>query len=365
VLKILQKLPDECVDSIVTSPPYYGLRDYGVEGQLGLESTLEAYLLRMLAITAELKRVLKPTGTMWWNHGDAYSGSGKGAGDSNPDPKYTAKARSRNLPKTQGLQKCLMLQNYRLVQRIIDEQGWILRNVIIWHKPNCMPSSVKDRFTVDYEPVFFFTKSKKYWFETQYEPHTSGTHARGGHKFNLRVRDAEKRKSAQYRATKEEIRNYKDFKQSSQAAKMGGWDELPPITNPQGRGKRSVWKIPTKPYAEAHFATFPPALIETPIKAGCPEFVCKKCRQARKTICGCTSGFEPGVVLDPFIGAGTTALVAEKLGRRWIGIELNQEYIEIARRRLSESKSGKHLNSLQSAPPLIASVCRSKSAASL
>src|SRR5437867_12639552 len=114
----------------------------------------------MLSITGQLRRVLKPTGTLWWNHGDAYLGSGKGSGDSNPDPKYTNKARSRNLPKAAGLQKCLMLQNYRLAIRMIDEQGWILRNSIIWQKPNVMPSSVKDRFTVDYEPVFFFTKSK-------------------------------------------------------------------------------------------------------------------------------------------------------------------------------------------------------------
>jgi site-specific DNA-methyltransferase (adenine-specific) len=369
VLRVLKRIPDECVDCIVTSPPYYGLRDYGVGGQMGLELSFQEYLERMLAVTAELKRVLKPTGTMWWNHGDAYLGSSKGAGDKNPDPKYTNKARSRNLPKAMGLQKCLMLQNYRLAQRMIDEQDWILRNTIIWHKPNVMPSSVKDRFTVDYEPVFFFTKSKKYWFEMQHEPLLPTT-----------LKD---------RRTTE---GYKNIRGRS-------WDTDPnSIHNPmgsmkvniQGRNKRSVWKIPIKPYKEAHFATFPAALIETPIKAGCPEFICKKCGKAREKIykgtsnkafnirvrdvkngrikhidrrasgaeikfyrenygegkqffgytdCGCKAGWEPGIVLDPFMGSGTTALVAQRLDRRWIGIELNPEYIKIADGRLTQTQN--------------------------
>ena len=372
VLRVLKRLPDECVDCIVTSPPYYGLRDYGVEGQTGLEKTLAEYIDKMLAITAELKRVLKTTGTLWWNHGDAYlgSGSGKGSGDSNPD---TNKARSRNLPKAAGLQKCLMLQNYRLAIRMMDEQGWILRNTIIWHKPNVMPSSVKDRFTVDYEPVFFFTKSKKYWFEQQFEPHTSGTHARGGIKKGETT----------------------DFKETSQATKIGGWNELPPTTNPLGRSKRSVWRIPTRSYKEAHFATFPPALIETPIKAGCPEMICKKCGNARKKIfkgasnlafnirvrdvkegrikhqdrratksevdkylenygegkqfigytdCGCKAGWISGIVLDPFMGSGTTALVARQLDRNYVGIELNPEYIKLAEKRLRQITEEKTFN---------------------
>jgi DNA modification methylase len=234
-----------------------------------------------------------------------------------------------------------------------------------------MPSSVKDRFTVDYDPVFFFTKSKRYWFEQQFESNTTGTHARGGIK---------KGETA-------------DFKESSQATKIGGWNELPPTTNPLGRSKRSVWKIPTRSYKEAHFATFPPALIETPVKAGCPEMICKKCGTARKKIyegrsnqafnirvrdvqkgrikaqewraseeeqakyqekyyakeerkefkgytdCGCSAGWTSGIVLDPFMGSGTTAVVAETLGRRWIGIELNPKYITIARRRLTQTQN--------------------------
>jgi DNA modification methylase len=369
-LKVLKRLPDECADCIVTSPPYYGLRDYGVDGQIGLEKTLDEYLGKMLAITAELKRVLKTTGTMWWNHGDCYSTGSLGSGGGGKDGVYARRLKRGNVerPKFNMQEKSLVLQAHRLAIRMIDEQGWILRNTIIWHKPNVMPSSVKDRFTVDYEPVFFFTKSKRYWFEQQFEPHTTGTHARGGIK---------KGKTA-------------DFKESSQATKIGGWNELPPTTNPLGRSKRSVWKIPTRSYKEAHFATFPPDLIETPITAGCPEFICKKCEKPREKIyegasnqafnirvrdvkggrikhtdrratreeiheyrenygqgkrfigytdCRCKAGWEPGIVLDPFMGSGTTALVAQRLDRRWIGIELNPEYIKIAERRLTQSQN--------------------------
>jgi len=365
VLEVLNTLPNDCVDCIVTSPPYYGLRDYGVDGQLGLEPRFEKYLERMLAITGELKRVLKPTGTMWWNHGDSYSNKSVGSGG---EGKKRAGFEPRKNMYGDIPEKSLSLQAHRLAIRMIDEQSWILRNTIVWHKPNCMPSSVKDRFTVDYEPVFFFTKSQRYWFEQQFEPHTAGTHARGGIKKGETT----------------------DFKETSQATKIGGWNELPPTTNPLGRSKRSVWKIPTRSYKEAHFATFPPALIETPIKAGCPEMICKKCGKAREKVykgastqafnirvrdvskgrikhvdrkaseeetesyaenygkgkqfigytdCRCNVGWESGIVLDPFMGAGTTALVAQRLDRRWIGIELNPEYIRIAERRLTQTQS--------------------------
>ncbi len=180
VLEVLKSFPDEFIDCIITSPPYYGLRDYGVDGQIGLEKSLNEYLDRMLLITAELKRVLKKTGTMWWNHGDSYGG-GQFHFDfkmkDNPEQKKyysedSIKERQFKGPKKNYMEKSLMLQAHRLAIRMVDEQGWILRNQIIWHKPNVMPSSVKDRFTVDFEPIFFFSKSKKYWFEPQYEPHT-------------------------------------------------------------------------------------------------------------------------------------------------------------------------------------------------
>lgn len=350
-------MPDEFVDCIVTSPPYYGLRDYGVKGQVGLEKTLDEYIEKMLSVTAEMKRVLKETGTMFWNHGDSYGGSGKGNGDMNPDPKYTTEARSRELAKAGGSGKCLMLQNFRLVQRMIDEQRWILRNVIIWHKPNALPSPVKDRFTVDFEPIFFFAKSKKYWFEPQHEP--SGEDKRMAGIRRARELGYNGKGSYQdwFNLTKKQNRHdHSDNGNVFIQTTRGQSNKKTQILNHVGRNKRSVWKIPTKPFSEAHFATFPPDLIETPIKAGCPEWICKKCGRAKERIwktdyeeagngnnnigytdCGCNAGWKKGVVLDPFMGAGTTALVARNLGRNYIGLELNAEYIKIAERRLSQS----------------------------
>lgn len=175
-------------------------------------------------------------------------------------------------------------------------RGWILRNTIIWHKPNCMPSSVKDRFTVDFEYIFFFSKNKKYWFETQYEASKTNSSA----SFNLRVRDVKRGyagKSSQYKASEKEVEQYQ-----GQNIKYG-----------KQRNKRAVWRICPKPFKEAHFAVYPEELCETPIKAGCPK---------------------EGIVLDPFFGAGTTGLVALKQGKKFIGIELNPEYIKIAEARI-------------------------------
>src|SRR5262245_23770217 len=270
VLKVLKTLPNDCVDCVVTSPPYYGLRDYGVDEQLGLEKTLAEYLDKMLAITAELKRVLKETGTMWWNHGDSY-GTGSGSGirngkqATNRGTQTNEKWQKEGKAKIAGYQKSLLLQAHRLAIRMIDEQKWILRNTIIWHKPNCMPSSVRDRFTVDYEPIFFFTKSKRYWFEMQREGQTKSR------LFNIRVRDVQtgRIKHIDRKASREEIEKYSEPKYGREII---------------GRNKRSVWKISTKPYKEAHFATFPPTLIETPIKAGCPEMICKECGTARRKL---------------------------------------------------------------------------------
>jgi len=309
-LEVLKSWPDEFVDCIVTSPPYFGLRDYGVEGQIGLEKTFDEYLKKMLLITNELKRVLKKTGTLWWNHGDSY-GTGSGAGvregkqATNRGTQTNEGWQKEGKASVPGYEKSLLFQNYRLIIRMIDEQKWILRNTIIWHKPNCMPSSVKDRFTVDFEPVFFFTKSKKYYFETQYEPYQGPINRWGGNYFNLRVPNAKKAKSSQYIASEKEQQQYAIAARSRNMRP----DE-------RGRNMRSIWKIPTKPYASAHFATFPPALIEVPIKAGCPK---------------------NGIVLDPFMGSGTTAEVACYLGRNYIGIELNPEYIKLAEKRLKQN----------------------------
>jgi DNA modification methylase len=314
---------------VVTSPPYYGLRDYGIEGQLGLEESFYEYIEKMLLVTAELKRVLKETGTVWWNHGDSYASKPAGnstaweqkqSGDGlytrlwerntnrrttrapfagqfgkekNPGKQRLDSEGKRVTGRCRGLEfpeKSLLLQAHRLAVRMIDEQGWILRNQIIWWKPNAMPSSVRDRFTVDFEKLFFFVKSRKYWFETQRErAKTPGSvHvARRGDKGSV-VKDTVNR-------------TY--FDRTYITGEM--------------RTKRCVWQIPSRPFRDAHFAVFPEILVETPIKAGCPP---------------------GGIVLDPFMGSGTTAVVAERLGRNYLGIELNPEYAGMAERRIARER---------------------------
>ena len=160
-LKVLKTWPDDLVDTIITSPPYWGLRDYGVKGQIGLEPTLDEFIEKNLAITKELQRVLKPTGVMYWNHGDCYGGNNSRASQGGRAGFGTP----REGTFKRAAAKCLAMQNYRLIFKMIDHQGWILRNTIIWHEPNHMPSSVKDRFANSYEPVFMLVKKKKYWFD--------------------------------------------------------------------------------------------------------------------------------------------------------------------------------------------------------
>lgn len=293
-LSTLKTFQDESVDCVVTSPPYWALRDYGVEGQLGLEPTFQEYITKLCNIFDEVKRVLKKSGTCWVNMGDTYSGNKEGKTD-NKVSSYL-KDNSKGIKKRATIkEKCLCQVPSRFAIEMTN-RGWILRNEIIWHKPNCMPSSAKDRFTVDFEKVFFFTKNKKYWFETQYEP-ISEAYAN------------DKRADGILRQ-----RMYPNSKYVK--AGMVQLEEVHSHTrNLNGRNKRCVWKINTKPFKEAHFAVYPEKLIEPMIKAGCPE---------------------NGVVLDPFFGAGTTAVVAQKLNRKWLGIELNPEYIKIAEKRLMQ-----------------------------
>ncbi|MFQ6054744.1 MAG: DNA methyltransferase [Methanosarcinales archaeon] len=686
-LSVLKQMPSESVDCIVTSPPYWGLRDYGEEtnivwdgdenckhqfeivnpkeilkkyqgdwdrpsrkeynkvgseficpvcekkfkgkmgqvfcstkclntlsneertkaiqktqfcqkcnawyGQLGLEPTLDLYIKHMLQITDELKRVLKPSGVMFWNHGDSYTASGKGMNPTNkpsgkqvyvmPNKEKTCEfcgkifvgnpqqrfcsaqcAGVDNTPRRKKgiLQpKCLALQNYRLILRMIDEQNWILRNTIIWHKPNHMPSSVKDRFSNAYEPIFMLVKNNKplYYYNTKtglmadkkpnelkegIDWHWIECPACSNPDyFNVRVRDAEKDRFMEKLSSAEIARKYgynpegtcpvcgrkwkrhaspnskhvaeglrrefipcikkeipeeqaesfgspraryhrlkgkenckrcggmgkvkkshwksvsywfdlnavrvphkeperqgkkmltgekaqfgntNDFKETSMQAKKGGWKEwiiskggiadYNPAgknpgnvwkyndysensarrrdiglytrlgENPQSKNPSDFWTIPTCPFPEAHFAVFPPKLCETPIKAGCPQWICKKCGKARVrmiqnkyiltggkgqkekydtdnksggldsgacrpqsmkygrankqvqtigwTDCGCNAGWKPGIVLDPFVGSGTTCVVAKKLGRNFIGIDIKPEYCEMAKKRL-------------------------------
>ena len=364
-LEVLRTFEGESVDCAITSPPYYGLRSYGTEGQvwggkkdcehefgnekskpinlqagnpefkrewreqatdrkatsgsfclhcnawkgeLGLEPTFGLYLEHLWMIFDEIKRVLKKTGTCFVNLGDSYGGSGNASGHTEETKNLSYKTSNMGATKghKQGLMPKSLLQIPSRFSIGMTDRGWILRNSIIWYKRNCMPSSAKDRFTVDYEMMFFFTKSTKYYFEQQFEPYKleSVKRERRGHNGGKWGVDnplpdgvhtptmCKKREFVGYNGVEEEYENR------------------------EGRNKRCVWDITPKGYREAHFAVFPPELVETPIKAGCPE---------------------NGIVLDPFFGSGTTGEVALKLGRRFIGVELNEKYIKLAEKRLEKA----------------------------
>ena len=523
-LEILPKLPSESVNCVVTSPPYWSLRDYGIEpviwdgdknckhdfneydskllhenrqnldggtlgnpeyrknlhgfgkakagfcskcgawrGNLGLEPTFELYVKHLCDIFDEIKRVLRKDGVCFVNIGDSYGGSGNASGHREHTKNLGYKtlemgASQGNQRITRGYKKSLLDIPYRFSIEMIN-RGWIKRNTIIWKKPNCMPASANDRFTVDFEYLFFFTKNNKAIFWTNEKtlecvdkqplgikgiegkdwewikcPRCQGT----GGETKINKKDAEKMGSPRaryHRITKQEIckrckglgkvkvslwtghdywfeqqfdpiltdsikrelrgnrlNKYSKDKHlpkgvhpntMSQVREYRGYDHLEEeISNRAGRNKRCVWIIPTQPFPEAHFAVYPEGLIEIPIKAGCPEFICKKCGKARVKIleltegykkllgkswhphkhdaergmsetpnkkasctkeynfmgytdCGCNAGWESGIVCDPFMGAGTTALVALKQRKRFIGIEIKQEYINMANKRIA------------------------------
>ena len=369
-VELMREMPVDSIDTIITSPPYYGLRDYGVDGQIGLEGTLEEYHDRLLEVTAECMRVLKPTGVMFWNHGDSYGGSWQNYGardggqrekstDSferhgNPTDTYPASA---NMPA-----KCMMMQNERLIIKMIDDQGWILRNRIIWNKPNGMPSSVRDRFSNKYEPVYMLTKNRCYWFDLD------------------AVRVPHIKTPAEYETGAKGMRNRtnKNLAGGSHTPISGGmYTQFVNPQNPSGKNPGDVWTIPTQPHKEAHFAIFPTALIESMIKAACPAEICPVCGMARERItekesvrprvingvencndrysdgtpeigtrcgdtihrtvgwtsCSCGAGWIAGTVLDPFCGSGTVLEVCRLLNRNTIGLELNPDYEEFIRKR--------------------------------
>lgn len=344
----LRAMPSESIDCVVTSPPYWGLRDYGVEGQIGLEPTLGEHLDVLSDVFAEVRRVLKQQGTLWLNYGDCYATSpnGRAAADVEGDDRtFRDKPFSTVGPiqsRSNGGEgqhhdrrggylkpKDLCMIPNRLAIRL-QEDGWWVRSEIIWHKPNPMPESVYDRPTGAHEKVFLLTKGEAYFYnhEAIREPVTGGAHARkpGPNSRQNVDRVPRSRKSAASKMADEANPHIK-YKPSF-AASTGDLVET--------RNARNVWSIAPKPFRDAHFATFPPELARRCILAGTPETVCAACGavEACGGICE-LFGRRPGVVLDPFGGAGTVGLVADELGLDAILIELNPEYAEIARRRLA------------------------------
>ncbi len=365
-LEVIKDWPSESIDCCVTSPPYWGLRDYGVEGQLGLEKTPEEYVTKMVEIFQEVKRVLKDEGTLWLNLGDSYNGSG---GDHKPGGKnegFSPIAGGRG-NRYSGLKPKDLCGIPWRVAFALRQDGWYLRQDIIWHKPNPMPESVTDRCTKAHEYIFLLTKRPRYYYDAEV--------------IKEDAKDAESYSGRKFRGPK--------------AILEAGARPHSPQTIDRGNeadgktyakvNKRSVWTVTTKPYSEAHFATFPPDLILPCILAGCPEWVCKKCGKARTRVvkkgggstgkswhdhsddlgvgmsqtgkaelekqggeyyskttgwtdCGCGEKFEGGIVLDPFMGAFTTALVAYQNRRNYVGCELSPEYIKLGERRLKDEK---------------------------
>ena len=270
----LRSLPDQSVHCVVTSPPYFGLRDYGGQQlQIGREATPDEFVAAMVDVFREVRRVLRDDGTFWLNLGDSYARTG---GTDKQPPGFRAKDR-------------LMIPARTAIALHAD--GWYLRDEIIWHKPRTTPAPVKDRTVAAHEMVYLFSKSPRYHFDY------------------LAIEEPSKYPGQVKKAGKA----FRDMEavDPDAARKRPGADREIEVRDT--RRKRSVWSVSPSPYKDAHFATYPPDLIEPMILAGCPK---------------------GGIVLDPFFGAGTTGLVAQRLGRNWIGCELNPEYVEIARRRL-------------------------------
>jgi DNA modification methylase len=328
--EVLRTLPDESVHCCVTSPPYWGLRDYGVDGQIGLETTFEDFIAQMVDVFREVRRVLRSDGTCWVNLGDSYNTgttSGRKPTTAGKHGYWENPAIAQRINANQmGLKPKDLVGIPWRVAFALQADGWFLRSDIIWHKPNPMPESVTDRPTKAHEYIFLLTKSGRYAYDAEaiVEPVSPNTHARlsqdvmnqigsaranGGAKTNGNMKAVGRNSRAnvdrvprprKLAAAGSGIKNNESF---NEACSM-------PVTH---RNKRTVWTVATEAFREAHFATFPPELIEPCIKAGCPA---------------------GGVVLDPFGGAGTTGLVADRLCRDAILIELNPEYAAIAERRI-------------------------------
>lgn len=474
VLEKLKEIPDESIDCIITSPPYWGLRDYGVEGQLGLEPSFKDFLKVMKKVMDECKRVLKKTGSCWINLGDTYAGSGKGSGGVGAKESFTFDSKPKIHEEIQSKSRIGIPERFYI--ECIDN-GWIARNFIPWIKGNAMPSSVNDNLTNKWESVFFFVKNNKpvFWYNELtfesipeqpktnkggidwiYKPCTtcakegldkdhkkcngngifrySNWHARD-YFFNLnKIREETitpiKSKVKKVVGTQAKLDNTETEEKEHKQDKVLGADGKPKsnysgfnerynnkaqerknagsnetlkkdhsgcydskgncLNNPNGKNPGNVFFINTQPYKESHFATFPPKLPEKILKCACPDEVCNECGIPRYPVtqptdeyqkikdlpflkkekgydglklgggmragvgvprvtaeyvvtgyskCNCDKGFSPGIVLDIFLGAGTVGLAAEKLGLQWMGIELNQKYIDITRKRLDVYKN--------------------------
>ena len=326
-------LADKCVNTVVTSPPYYGLRDYGVNGQLGLEPTPDEYIANLLTVFRECKRILRDDGTLWVNIGDSFytqpAGNKKPSGFQQKSSGGLSGALAQygtltHLPKLDGIKQKDLIGIPWMLAFALRADGWYLRSDIIWAKRNCMPESVKDRPTKSHEYIFLLSKSQSYYYDYQaiLEPATGfdgrkDTMFKGAVKSYNGVMPGGKPQS--FAQNGHERWQYKNLQPDGQQPntmhlnRLEGEEYLSPVRN-----KRDVWFVSTKPYNGAHYATFPPELITPCILAGAPE---------------------GGIVFDPFVGSGTTVATAIQLGRRGIGLDLSLKYLqENARQRIDKVK---------------------------
>jgi DNA modification methylase len=312
----LRELPDGSVQTCVTSPPYWGLRDYGVQGQIGLEPTLDGFLSAMVDVFAEVKRALRDDGTCWVNLGDTYlAQQGNGF---NGQKRFDAANLNVKVPRPHGVKPKDLCGIPWRVAFALQADGWYLRSDIIWSKPNPMPESVTDRPTKAHEYIFLLSKSARYYYDAMAirEPYAASTLTQFEQPYQGQ---ATKDYAAAGVQNPSAIKKRITDKQRGHGRRHAGfndrWDAMPKDAQQiTGANKRTVWNVATQPYPEAHFATFPEALIEPCILAGS----------------------RPGdTVLDPFNGSGTTGAVAIRHQRNYIGIELNAEYIALARKRIS------------------------------
>ncbi len=296
-LEVIKSLLSESIHCCVTSPPYWGLRDYGVDGKLGLEQTPEEYVSKLVEVFREVKRVLKEDGTLWINLGDSYASGGKGGGGSFTTERSAWNGKDkvkgwRSAPA--GLKNKDLVGIPWMVAFALRADGWYLRSDIIWEKPNAMPSSVRDRPTRSHEYIFLLSKSSRYFYDAD------------------SIREQQKTKDPKQLTFKRF--NVKHSHPIPRQDKVMHRDDRKDTTeNVKGRNKRTVWTIPTKPFKGAHFAVFPPDLVRPCVLAGCPK---------------------GGVVLDPFGGNGTVAMVASELGRNSIYIDIKPQYTDMAKERV-------------------------------
>lgn len=323
-LEGLKKLPDNSVHCCVTSPPYYALRDYGTDGQIGLEATPEEYIASLVSVFSEVRRVLRPDGTLWVNIGDSYAGSGKGRMGNGTHHKGRSKSGDYEgttcgrLSKTSawGCKAKDLIGIPWMLAFALRADGWYLRQDIIWQKPNCMPESVKDRCTKSHEYIFLLSKSPKYYFDAESirEPAVGFANAAVAGSvaaFGLMQTRRRKGNAKTFRGGGV-YTGGRAFNNSESVERNSHGNQK----NESGlRNKRDVWSVSTAGYKGAHFAVFPEKLIEPCILAGAPI---------------------GGIVLDPFMGSGTTAVTCLKNDRHYIGIEINAQYCDIAERRIKE-----------------------------